>query len=87
MIFPTNVQGIPCQCEVISMTAYDPGRTTGPVERCYPPEGGEIEFLILDRQGYHAPWLERKLTSADQARIEEEIHVMSQADQFEEPAY
>jgi hypothetical protein len=26
-----------------STTPYDPGVSSGPVEKCYPPEGGEIE--------------------------------------------
>lgn len=26
-----------------TITPYDPGRTYGPPEFCYPPEGGEIE--------------------------------------------
>ena len=25
-------------------TPYDPGVTSGPPERCYPPEGGEVEI-------------------------------------------
>lgn len=25
-------------------TPYDPGRTSGPPEDCYPPEGGEVEI-------------------------------------------
>jgi hypothetical protein len=28
-------------------TPYDPGVTSGPPERCYPPEGGEVEDLTL----------------------------------------
>ena len=34
------------QCEgdvEYEITPYDPGRASGPVELCYPPEGGEIE--------------------------------------------
>ena len=27
------------------ITAYDPGCFSGPPERCYPPEGGEVEDL------------------------------------------
>lgn len=25
------------------VSPYDPGRTSGPPEKCYPPEGGEVE--------------------------------------------
>lgn len=28
-----------------SITPYDPGRTSGPPEICYPPEGGEVEIV------------------------------------------
>ena len=31
---------------VDSYTSYDPGRTSGPPEDCYPPEGGEIEWHV-----------------------------------------
>ena len=31
------------RCEVTA-TPYDPGVTSGPVEACYPPEGGEVEI-------------------------------------------
>ena len=27
------------------ITVYDPGCLSGPPERCYPPEGGEVEDL------------------------------------------
>jgi len=33
----------------------------------------EIEFEVLDRKGYPAPWLERKLTDDDTNRIETQI--------------
>lgn len=44
--FTTRVSGIPCQCEV----DYNA------------PTLRDFEFRILDRRGYPAPWLERKLT-------------------------
>jgi len=28
-----------------TVTAYDPGVTSGPPERCYPPEGGDVEDI------------------------------------------
>lgn len=28
-----------------SITAYDPGVSSGPAESCYPPEGGEVEIV------------------------------------------
>ena len=34
-----------------TITPYDPGRTSGPAERCYPPEGGEVEISNVSRVG------------------------------------
>lgn len=31
-----------------SCTPYDPGRSSGPPELCYPPEGGEVEVKWAD---------------------------------------
>lgn len=28
-----------------TITAYDPGVSSGPAESCYPPEGGEVEIV------------------------------------------
>lgn len=72
MIFLSHVRGIPCQVEIISISDYDPGVSSGPPERCYEPEGGEAEFQLRDRKGYLAPWLEKLMTPVDQDRIEEE---------------
>lgn len=33
----------------------------------------DIEFKVLDRSGYPAPWLEAKMTNEDTSRIEGEI--------------
>ena len=33
----------------------------------------DIEFDVLDRKGYKAPWLKRKLTDSDRERIETEL--------------
>lgn len=65
MEFDTTVCGIPCIVRVTYWEAYDPGCTSGPPERCYPAEGGEGEWEILDRNGRHAPWLENKMTERD----------------------
>ena len=33
----------------------------------------EVEYSVLDRKGYPAAWLERKLTPKEHSRITEEI--------------
>lgn len=33
----------------------------------------EVEFEVLDRKGYRAPWLEKKMTAEDRQRIEQEL--------------
>lgn len=57
-----NIAGIPCQIGVIyyknvkgsySSRAMDPDEYYGYLD---------ADYDILDRKGYHAPWLERKLT-------------------------
>lgn len=37
-------------------TPYNPGRTYGPAEFCYPPEGGEIEPDYVRRDGVVCCW-------------------------------
>lgn len=73
--FHTRVHGIPCLCDV---TFYSPGapmRTTGwGYGDCDPDEPEEFEFDILDRRGYSAAWLERKLTDDDYDRLLSEYH-------------
>lgn len=65
MEFSTTVCGIPCVVRVTYWDPYDPGYTSGPPERCYPAEGGDGEWEILDRNGRPAPWLENKMTERD----------------------
>lgn len=73
MEFETRIAGIPCICHVTHYTPVIPGRFSGPPEDCYPDEGGEFEFEVLDRNGRPAPWLERKLTSEDEDRLYQEF--------------
>jgi hypothetical protein len=79
--FEYRIAGIPCQIAVTDYEPYDPGCTSGPPEHCYPPEGGYGDYRVLDRKGYLAEWLERKIdvmTEQDiQDAIEEYIQEMS----------
>ncbi len=69
----STVAGIPC---IIGVTHYES------VEGSYNYNAAsdmdyygysEAEWEVLDRKGYKAAWLEKKLTKSDIVRIEEEI--------------
>lgn len=68
--FSFRVCGIPCIVRVLDWEPYDPGRTSGPPERCHPPEGGWAEFELLDKKGRRAEWLERKMGKNDHENVE-----------------
>ena len=73
-IFESRIAGIPCQIAVTYYEAYDLGCTSGPPEKCYPPEGGVGEYRILDRKGYLAEWLESKVETMNlEDDIQQEI--------------
>ncbi len=71
--FETTVCGIPCIIRVLSWDEYRPAYLGGAPENCYPAEGGDGDWELLDRKGQPAPWLERKMTGQDLARLEHEI--------------
>lgn len=76
MIFDTKVAGIPCKCEVTLFSPFKPMQVYGSgMGDCDPPEPGEFAFKILDRSGYPANWLEKKLTKQDEGRLEEEFQL------------
>ena len=82
--FETRVCGIPCIVRVKYYEVYIPAKVSGPPEHCYPEEGGEGEWEILDRRGKPAPWLERKMTPADDDQLNREIfnHMESNRDDY-----
>ena len=67
----TRISGIPCLLRVVRVYIQAPDR--GADNRCDYEGYSEIEYTVCDRRGRPAPWLERKLTEADEARIEGEI--------------
>lgn len=69
----TTICGIPCQVEVTHYIAGTHGRTNADPDSCYEAEPTEIEFDVLDSRGRPAPWLARKLTDVETARIEAEL--------------
>jgi hypothetical protein len=71
MIFSYRFQGIPCQVEVTCYQKAEEYRPFNPnIGNEAPPEPEIFEFRLLDRKGYSATWLERKMTPA----IERDIH-------------
>jgi hypothetical protein len=67
----TRVAGIPCLIGVVEFSYSEPDRSADNPYDYY--GGAEMAWEVLDRKGRKAPWLERKLTDADRARIEQEI--------------
>lgn len=64
-----RVQGIPAQARLLSYSPFRDGRR-GHIDSWLPDEEEQLEYEILDRRGYFAPWLERKLTPEDREAIE-----------------
>ena len=62
---PYKIHGIPC---VIAVTAYYPPI---PADRYTPRDEAEVDYVILDRGGHIATWLERKITPEIDADIRE----------------
>ena len=73
--FEFRVSGIPCIVSVEEYSYTPPYR--GSVYSCdsdidwYGDE--EIYYSILDRKGYAAPWLEKKITDSEDENIREAI--------------
>lgn len=64
-----RIAGIPCQIELTHLFVQRPlGPLCDSDLDCYGYT--DIEFNVLDRKGYPAPWLERKLTEGDRSEIE-----------------
>lgn len=71
----TQIQGIPCLAEVTTFICVKPWKCsphTCPSSDDYYGYT-EIEYDILDRKGYRAKWLERKMTDRDVERVKEDI--------------
>ena len=68
----THIAGIPCQILITSYTCQKPlGPRADSDYDCY--GYSDCEYTVLDRKGYRAEWLERKMTDADRKRIGVEI--------------
>jgi len=68
-----RVCGIPAIARVLHYRPYEPAYRRGHPDNWEPASPPEIDFEILDRRGRPAPWLDRKLTNEDRARLEREL--------------
>lgn len=82
MRFDTRVAGIPCQVEVTFYSAGYPGSRYGNRGEGIPPEPEEIEFRLLDRKGYRARWLEKKLDEHRTNDLMEQISMARIAERY-----
>lgn len=68
----TRIAGIPCIVKIDSLFVQKPmGPTADSDWDCYGYT--DLEYTVCDRRGRPAPWLERKMTEKDEARIEGEL--------------
>lgn len=69
----SNIAGIPCQIGVTYFQRVRGSHSYNADSEADYYGGTECEFEVLDRKGYKAAWLERKLSDRDVERIEDEI--------------
>lgn len=68
----STVAGIPCLVQIDHVFIQRPlGPSADSDLDCY--GYAEVEFTVLDRRGRPAPWLEKKMTASDKARVEADI--------------
>ena len=68
----STVAGIPCLIQIDHVFVQRPlGPSCDSDQDCY--GYADVEFTVLDRRGYEAPWLVKKMTADDHERIENEI--------------
>lgn len=69
----TTVAGIPCVIGVVDYISVA-GSYSHNADSDWDYHGySESDWVVCDRRGRSAPWLEKKLTSKDESRIEQEI--------------
>lgn len=71
-VIPTTVKGIPAQLGVVDFIDQPPDRSCWDSDMDYNGYT-EVEFELLDRKGYPAAWLGKKLTDDDRYQLEWEI--------------
>lgn len=71
----SRISGIPCIIQIDEFNKVS--KWKGSIMNCYSSDDYygyyEIEFTVLDRKGYKADWLEKKMKDSDVERIQKEI--------------
>jgi hypothetical protein len=67
LIIECTISGIPGKAALVSYYQGFPGTYWEP------PEPEEAEFVILDRKGYLAEWLENKMSEDEARKIEKQF--------------
>ena len=84
MIFESRIAGIPCQIKVINYYPYIPMRIYGSgFGDADAPEEEVLDYEVLDRKGYEAAWLVKKITEQDEERIYREFHSLTERNGFD----
>jgi hypothetical protein len=69
----TTIAGIPCLIGVISCEVYEGSHSYHADSDLDYYGYTESEWVILDRKGYKAAWLEKKMSARDHDRIDSEV--------------
>ena len=83
--FDYHICGIPCQIRATIRGKYRPARINAPAEFCHEAEYPDVDYEVLDRKGYPAPWLAAKIT--DIARMDIEAECLTQAEKDRDDDY
>lgn len=70
---PSKIAGIPCIIDIQTCNVVQGSYSFHAASDWDYYGYSDIEFNVLDRKGYKAAWLERKMTAKDKSRIECEI--------------
>ncbi len=72
-LMETRVAGIPCTARIIYVSVVEGNYSYNAASDLDYYGYAEVDWELCDRRGRPAPWLAKKLTPADTARIENEI--------------
>jgi hypothetical protein len=71
-LFETKVAGIPCTIDVHLATRVNGSHSYSAASDFDFHGYTEFQYTVCDQRGRPAPWLEKKMTKADEERIESE---------------